>query len=474
MPERLSTILNVSEDDLNKKGVFNSFIDIDCNLYIDPCLLESLRIKEFKNSYENFRSHFSNIITVVEKIKQKNDMFYLQALKKLQFKEFRFVGLGYSKGNKKGNGIGKVLAEKMLDIAIEIVKEGIKDPIIFELIGLIQKNISLDRISDMTTHIIKKDLIEYTARISKELNIETKRFGRTFKAELPFNPYNQEPIIFIPKKILRDIPMAFCWEDIDLVGNQIESLKDDVNNIIGKSWKDVILNNKNFVKNILLENPEAFKDLIKQYKTKPRIEYDFLNDPIGEIIWAELSEKAATENPINFKELNLFPASNENMANIVKTICDQFSHLIENCGWYEFLYNEKDKLRNERFAQKLFYGIADCHCRANNLNLSREPNAGSGAIDFKITQGYDSVVTVEIKYSSNTSLVKGYKTQLPTYNKAENAKHSIYLVIRTTESQNNLQNLEKERKKMIDNREITPEIIVIDGRKKLSASKRKN
>ena len=37
------------------------------------------------------------------------------------------------------------------------------------------------------------------------------------KYNLPYNPHNKEPIIFIPKKILRDIPVAFCWEDIDTI-----------------------------------------------------------------------------------------------------------------------------------------------------------------------------------------------------------------------------------------------------------------
>ena len=471
MPERISTILNVSEKELDKKGVFNSFIDIDSNLYIDPCLLETLRIKEFENSYDNFRKHFSNIILLIEKIKVPKDIFWNEAHKRLQFKEFRFVGLGYSRGDRNGNGIGKILAENMLNIAIDIVDEGIKDPVIFELIGLIQKNISLDRISDMTTHIIRKELIEYTARVSKELNVETKEFKR-LKTNLPVNPVNNEPIIFIPKKILRDIPIAFCWDDIDIVISQTESLKSDVNDIIGKSWKEVVKNNKNYLRSILLENNYAFKDLIKQYKQKPRVEYDFVNDPIGEIIWAELSEKAVNENPIDFKKLNLYPVTIENVYEVVKVICDQYSHLIENCGWHEFLYNNEGKLHNERFAQKLFYGIADIHCRANDLNLSREPNAGNGALDFKVTQGYKSVVTVEIKYSTNPNLTKGYLVQLPTYNKAENARKSIYLVLKTKDSETGINNLIKEYDKLQRSGEYAPEIVIVDARNKPSASKR--
>lgn len=470
MPERISSLLNISEEELEEKGVFNSFIDIDSSLYIDPCLLETVKIQEFQNSYNNFKKHFSDIILLIGKIKKPNDIFWNESHRRLQFKEFRFVGLGYSRGGKNGNGIGKVLAEKMLNIAIEITSEGIKDPVIFELIGLIQKNISLDRISDMTTHIIKRDLLNYTARVCEELKIETKEFKR-LKVSLPINPTSNEPIIFIPKKILRDIPIAFCWEDIDIVISETETLKSDVNNIIGRSWKEVVKNNKNYLRSLLLENKDAFIDLIKQYKNKPRIEYDFLNDPIGEIVWAGLSERAVNENPIDFKKLNLYPVTSENILRVVKAICNQYSHLIENCGWYEFLYID-GKIRNERFAQKLFYGIADIHCRVNNLNLSREPNAGNGALDFKITQGYNDVVTVELKFSSNPKLTKGYLVQLPTYNKSENCRNSIYLVLKTKDSETGLKNLFAERDKLVSKGQYAPEIFIIDARKKLSASKR--
>ena len=107
------------------------------------------------------------------------------------------------------------------------------------------------------------------------------------------------------------------------------------------------------------------------------------------------------------------------------------------------------------------------------MNLSREPNAGSGALDFKITKGYKAVVTVEIKYSSNTNLIKGYTKQLPTYNKAESADTSIYLVLRTTKTDNSIRQLNKVNKSATDKGERVPEVIIIDARPQKSASHRK-
>ena len=472
MLERLNTILNITNEELDQAGVFNSFINIDSSLYVDISLLEFTKIPELENSYETFKKYFENIIIIINKIKLPKDTFWTLAHKKLQFKEFKHVGLGYSKLNKNGNAIGPKLAEELLKIAKEIISEGTTDPIFFELIGLIQKNISLDRLSDMTISIVKQDLLKYTERISKELNIKTKSFNGG-KYLLPFNPMSNEPIVFVPKKILRDIPIALFWTDIDNVSSQTEALRKETNDIIGQSWKDAIKsNNKNQLKNLILQDPDALKNLIETYKTKPRDSYNFQKDPKGEVIWYDLSEKAVKEFPMDFDE-SLNPVTDNTIRLVVNKICEQYSKLIENNGWFEFLYNDLGKLRNERFAQKLFYGIADMYCMANNLNLSRESNAGSGALDFKISKGYSTVVTVELKYSTNSNLYNGYLIQLPTYNKAEGAKYGYYLILKTTDTDTSIKKIQKEYDIATAKGEIAPEIIVVDARKNVSASRRK-
>jgi hypothetical protein len=473
MPQRLSAILGVSKNALEQKGVFNAFVDVDSNLYVDPSLLEKTKIKEFISSYLNLRAYFNTILKLIDNSKKEDDIFWRKAFKMLQFKEFKFVALGYSIGSKSGNAIGREIARNLLITASEIIEAGIKDPIIFELIGLFEKGVGADRISDMTIQIIKGNFIKYTQRVCEELQIKMK-FSVRLKTNLPFNPKTGEPIVFTPKEILQDLPMAYTWNDIDTVCAENDELRLRVNTQIGNTWRVATSYKvkKDQLKETILSNPKVLKDLIIQYKRKPRISYDFENDPSGEIIWAELSEKAVRNYPLNFLIQKLKPVTCKNILIVVKTICDQFAKLIESNGWFEFLYDISGKLRHERFAQKLFYGIADQYCLASDLNLSREPNAGSGALDFKITKGYKAIVTVEVKYSSNPSLVKGFSKQLPAYNLAEGSLTSIYLVIRTAASVNSINRLEKVRKEMNDKGEITPEIIIIDGRPKMSASRR--
>ena len=115
MPQRLSTILKVPGKLLDSKGVFNAFVDIDSKLYIDPSPLNKPKIKEFENSYSKFKTYFSEILTLIDHSQNQNDRFSREAFIKLQFKEFKYVALGYSIGNKSGNAIGPKIAINLLN-----------------------------------------------------------------------------------------------------------------------------------------------------------------------------------------------------------------------------------------------------------------------------------------------------------------------------------------------------------------------
>jgi len=184
-----------------KYDVFNGFANRDALYDILPYKFENIEIDEFKNSYEKYKGYFSNIITILDQ-SNGDDVFYRQAEKRFQFHELGHIGLGYSKTGKNGSGIGKKFASQLTQTAYQLVKAGIKDPEIFELIGLLEEGIGADRISDMTTWILQEDFLLYTQKVSLELKLATKKFKYgTVVYDLPFNP-NNEPIIFCPKTIL--------------------------------------------------------------------------------------------------------------------------------------------------------------------------------------------------------------------------------------------------------------------------------
>jgi hypothetical protein len=472
MPRKISTLLDVSSKDLDKKGAFDGFIDIDSRLHVDPSLLTVSSIPEFKNTHDEFQKYFNHILVLVTNSKTKGDKLWNEAHKRLQFKEIGNTALGYSKNGTGGNAIGSKLAGNILETTSQIVAAGIKDPIIFELVGMIEEGIGADRISDMTISVLIKNFASFTQRIAKELKVTTGKVTIVdVEYLLPLDTKNQTAIILIPKSLLNNLPIATDWEDIDRVCKYNEVLRKKVNKIIGSSWKTASKAGKHQLKKLILENPELLADLIKQYKEKPKTSYDFINDPLGELIWAELSEKAPKDYPLNLKNFN--PVTPDNILEVVRQICNQYSSLIENNGWFEYLYDNRGKLKPERASQLLFYGIAEVYCIANNLDLSRETNAGVGSLDFKLSKGFVAKVNVEVKYSTNTGLIKGFEKQLPTYNKAEKTDTSIYLIIQTKKSRKNIDTVIKMADRMKSSNQKVPEIIVVDGQKQVSASKRK-
>lgn len=476
MPIRISEALNIDSKVLKKLGILNNFADIDSLFYIDPHLLDTTNIAELKNSRQKFETYFNNVLKLVEANSSPNDIFEREAFKKLQFKELQFIGLGYSNKSQNGSAIGPKFARILLKTTKDILAAGIKDPSIFELVGLFEEGIGPDRISDMTGDIIIEDIFNYNNRLVRKLKIKSQTTVNYNQQEfiVPLNPIRKKPLLLMPYQILSPLPVAFSWSDIDFVCFQNRELRNRVNKIIGNTWKQATNQNrisKKELKQILLKEPELIKDLLTLYKKKSKIGYDFDKDPNGELIWDEIAKYYSSTFPINIS--NNVISQKEDLLKIVIQICEQYKILIEDNGLNKLLFNDEKKLRNEKFAQSLFYALSICYCKANNIDISPESNSGRGPVDFKFSKGFHVKVNVEIKYSSNSQLMHGYKKQLPIYNKAEQTDSSIFLIIKTIKADNKIKLLRKveEAERMKGQR--VPIIIVADATYKPSASKLK-
>ena len=460
-----SEYFGIKSSTLKNYNVFNGFVNRDALYYMLPYKFEDIQIDDFKNSYHKYKQYFSNIITILDQ-SNGNDVFYRQAEKKFQFHELGHIGLGYSKTGKNGSGIGKKFASQLTQTAYQLVKAGIKDPEIFFLIGLLEEGIGADRISDMTAWILQEDFLLYTQRVSFKLKLKTKKFlyGTTFY-NLPFNS-SSEPIIFCPKIVLTDLPVAFDNSDIDRVCSHNSSLRNKVNEIIGQIFdKQTRAFIKRNFKNLILDNPSILEETIKTYKEKGK-NYDFENDPNGDFIWKEIASDTVQNFPLSLK-ISTKPID------IVNIICNKYQDLIENNGMWKFFHNNDGTHKNESFAQMLFFAIAHSYCEVNNLDISPETDTGNGLIDFKISKGFNDKINIEMKLSTNTKLLHGYKSQLAIYNKAENTNQSKFVIVQLYDK--DTAKIEKVYQYKRQNETINnklPDIFVIDATKRESASKR--
>ncbi len=469
MPVSITKYLKIKKSKFKTVGALDTVLDTDSKLFIDPKLVESTKAKELSKSYSKINTHFKKVIKLLLTSRRRGDPFWRAADKLLTFPEVQGLCIGYSKKGTNGSGMGQGIRKELLDTAKVIADEGVKDPEIFELVGLIHENVGPDRISDMIAGIILHDLLKYSENNFSKLSVKVSKFeiGAT-EYKLPLNPFNKRPIILLPKDILRDLPIALDWSDIDFVTIQNEKLRESINALIGSSFKAGMKEKKRRVKKVFETNSNIVKEVIKLYKRRSGKQYDYDEDPAAQIKWYLIAEDYSNRFP---EKLILGDSSDiESVEKVVIDICNKYKDLIEKNGLSKNLYGKNGKIRPEAESQRIFFGIAEAYCEANNLDLSPESDSGRGSIDFKVSAGYNSRVLVEVKLTTNKSLNQGFEKQLPTYQEAERTKRGIYLVIDVGASQNKIDSFWKVVKDGEKSKNC-PKVIWVDGEIKPSASK---
>ena len=384
-------------------------------------------------------------------------MYWKKADRLLTFKEITGTCLGYSNQGTSGNAIGKELRKNILETIKELQKSGEVDPVIFELLNVFQEKVGCDRVSDLLTFILRDQIVEYNIRINNELNVPQNENG------LCENPYNQTNILLLPKQILSPLPITECFDDIDFACSENERVRNEINQYFDLGERKKLT--KEEIDHLLKVRIDYRNELISTYKKIVVTEYDFDNDPAGEIIWYQISKDKVNDYPLKLTQ----PHNIKEMEIVVEKICQKFKKLIEDNGLWRLLYDD-NKPKHEIASQLLFYGIADAYCSANNIDLSREVHNGHGPVDFKLSIGAAQKILVEIKLTSNTQLMHGLKKQLPLYMVQENTERAIYLVIdnghrkRLDSFQDYYNSLKAENRKKV-------KYILIDGNIQESASR---
>jgi len=470
VPTKLSRYFGIPALRLQRLGVFNALIGLDNSLFVDPSLLKVAKTREFKIARAELEAYFGNVIRLLKASKKTGDAAWNEAVNRLTFEEEHGAALGYSGIGGHGRGIGPELAGRLCARASEIIALGIDDPAIFELIPLFEEDFGSDRLSDMAVAILRHQFLSYTQRMAVELELPRKDFLiHRERFQLPLHPDGKTPLIFLPTELLNELPLALDWSEIEEVAQFNREVREEWSKLFaGAAGRRVPT--KGEIRAILLRRPENIRDLIETYKKSVSVSYDFERDPRGLFDWDEIGRECAEDFPLVL--LLTRPKALADLRQVLGAIIGQFKRNIEDNGLYEVLYDDDGKPRRERYSQRLFYAIADAYCAANNVDISREPDAGSGPVDFKLSIGYSGRVLVEVKLSSNPRLVHGFETQLPAYQRSEGTEEAIYLIMQVPGSDSSIMSIIELRQKAQESGRRAPDIFIIDARPKKSASKR--
>lgn len=470
-PTLFSKYFGIKASDLDAAGLIDPFIDVDTQLFIDPVLLEKSTIAEISGEgISTFREHFNNFIRLITISGREGDAAWRAAEKLLDLREPPENGLGYGGSGRSGSSRPEVVRDAIMRTTKEVVTLGSKDPEMISLMGFFEENVGPDTISDFTTRVIIIPLARLTAAFCAAHNIAVSDTPALPGYPLPrvIDKAGKEKfVVLVPKDIVRELPIANDWGDIEAAVTQNARIRQAVNSMLAGIARPTVADRKEAFRAIALQSPQNFEDFLAAVKEHVRT-YDPNLDSLAyyrmKSIFASGFEglKAGAG-----YDLSKGP---EEIHRLVLDTLNFFKQHVENGNLWEELWIG-DKPKKERAAQLIYYAIADAFCHANNVDISPEANMGGGPIDFKFSSGYRARVLVEMKRSGGT-VRHGYEKQLEIYLDASRTNYGIFVVLDFGDLGKKLDQIVAIQTSRRAAGERASDIVVIDATRKLSASKR--
>ena len=470
-PILFSEHFQIDKAHLKTAGLIDPFLNVDTPLFIDPVLLEKSSTRTIsRDAYASFKRHFSNFIRLLKLSKSEGDAAWKAARKLLDLSEPADNGLGYGGSGRMGASRPDEVREAMMRTCKEITILGADDPDMISLMGFFEEQVGPDTISDFTTQVIRKELAQLTRSFCNSHGIPLQQVVGKEALALPVysSPDGKlTPILLVPEDIVRDLPIANDWSDIESAALANVEIRDRVNQLLGRITGSTIKERKEALKRIATESKNNFDHFLGSVKEHASF-YDPLLDSLAYYKVKSILADGFPDIPRKKYDLK------KGVEEIIKLVNDTlaaFAHHVEKGNLWEELWIEGQP-KKERAAQLIYYAIADCYCEANDVDISPEAQMGGGPVDFKFSNGYQARVVVEMKRSSGT-VVHGYEKQLEIYKDASKTNHGVFVIMDYGKLGEKLRKIEKIRNYRIQRGLPASEILVIDAKRKDSASKRK-
>jgi hypothetical protein len=117
-----------------------------------------------------------------------------------------------------------------------LITLGASDPEMISLMGFFEEDVGPDTISDMTTTVIMDDLAAITEAFCQASGVPLFSFDICTSHKLPkfVDPKGRaEPIVLVPEDIVRELPIANDWSDIERAAMKNARIRDRVNRFLG-------------------------------------------------------------------------------------------------------------------------------------------------------------------------------------------------------------------------------------------------
>lgn len=203
--------LELSQDDL---PFAIPHLEYDVPLGIDPFLLWASKVPDYQELHAKLLAFFDQVRKLA--LAGREAAAYQMVAKCGEVPE---LGLGYGRTSKRGTALGPRLTRDIVELFSEIPQLNESGLDHTEELQLLVPNVAEDRICDIAASVLKDWFIEFTARQAKRVGFPTRSYllpdvydhdnGRWLpgvRADLPYNPLDESPLIFAPLDMLRHLP----------------------------------------------------------------------------------------------------------------------------------------------------------------------------------------------------------------------------------------------------------------------------
>jgi len=486
-----SDVFNCDPDDLERHGALNVSLVSDLPLFIDPFLLFHSRKPEYKKIHEE-------MIDYVAFLRDRAcEGPISEPLLKLwyTFREVRQNWLGWSAEGNDGRGLGlkfaRSLHKNLNAVFANFGREEVKVRAHIEKVCLFDSGVGRDNISDFTTNLAKKYLLQYTEDFTRKY-IPRRLRGRFAVRKVAFNyrtrawesrtftlPKHQgDYVLLTPEDILSKDEI---WINrADLIYNYdhiVESIPNDqlraqidgyFQSALRKRKKTdeepTAKETRGAIAKVLMRFPEIFDYFIAEREKHGN---NAVKNSLAKVEKTKGLFVEQVKALIELLQSNSFYEIEGNSYDAALRRVQFLKEAIEDNDGYRYFWIKNEPIEREKDLQ-LIYRLTWFGTR---FSVDSEVNNGRGPADYKISDGAKDSSLVEFKLASNTKLRENLENQVKIYERANHTKKSVKAIIYFTASQRKrVQGILKGLKLEGDK-----SIILIDARKdnKMSASKSK-
>ena len=261
-PTLFSAYFGVPPEALAEAGLIDPFLDVDIPLFIDPVLLEKSSNETIRTvALQRFRKHFEVLVRMLAISKAENDAAWKGARRQLDLREPPENGLGYGGSGRSGSSRPERIREEILRTSKEIITLGASDPEMISLMGFFEEDVGPDTISDLTTTVIMDDLASITESFCKTHRIPVFNSAICASHKLPKFVDERDravPIVLVPQDIVRELPIANDWSDIERAAMENARIRERVNRFLGGIIHPTVVDRKRALRSAALGSANDF------------------------------------------------------------------------------------------------------------------------------------------------------------------------------------------------------------------------